>query len=120
VSRSRRAADGSPAGGHDDKEAALLEAEATAHRAVDEALGERGAVWWGDGSPDLNRHKEGHSLCQLVRETDSLRPSRNVSLPKAAILDLDGTLLDSVDLRGLVGNAWPAACGAAKSKKNLG
>jgi len=35
------------------------EAEATAHRAVDEvkqALGERGPVWWGDGSPDLNSH----------------------------------------------------------------
>lgn len=35
------------------------EAEAAAHRAVDDAkraLGERGPVWWGDGSPDLNRH----------------------------------------------------------------
>lgn len=35
------------------------EAEAAAHRAVDEvkqALGERGPVWWDDGSPDLNRH----------------------------------------------------------------
>jgi hypothetical protein len=35
------------------------DAEATAHRAVDEvkqSLGERGPVWWGDGSPDLNRH----------------------------------------------------------------
>lgn len=35
------------------------EAEAAAHRAVDEAkraLGERGPVWWTDGSPDLNRH----------------------------------------------------------------
>ena len=33
--------------------------EAAAHRAVDEvkrALGERGPVWWKDGSPDLNRH----------------------------------------------------------------
>ncbi|WP_247821001.1 hypothetical protein [Bradyrhizobium sp. 187] len=33
--------------------------EAAAPRAVDEAkraLGERGAVWWTDGSPDLNRH----------------------------------------------------------------
>jgi len=32
---------------------------ATARRAVDAAkvaLGERGAVWWTDGSPDLNRH----------------------------------------------------------------
>jgi len=34
------------------------EAEAAAHRRVDEvkrALGERGPVWWDDGSPDLNR-----------------------------------------------------------------
>ena len=34
-------------------------AEAAAHRAVDDAkraLGERGPVWWDDGSPDLNRH----------------------------------------------------------------
>ena len=32
---------------------------ASAHNAVDEikrALGERGPVWWDDGSPDLNRH----------------------------------------------------------------
>jgi hypothetical protein len=43
----------------DAKKAMDPEAEATAHRAVDElkqALGERGPVWWGDGSPDLNRH----------------------------------------------------------------
>lgn len=34
-------------------------AEAMAHHDVDvakQALGERGAVWWKDGSPDLNRH----------------------------------------------------------------
>ena len=40
------------------RKAADPDAEATAHRAVDEvkqALGERGPVWWGDGSPDLNR-----------------------------------------------------------------
>jgi hypothetical protein len=38
---------------------ARLAAEATAHYAVDVAkrkLGERGSVWWTDGSPDLNRH----------------------------------------------------------------
>jgi hypothetical protein len=32
--------------------------EAAAHRAVDvvkRALGERGPVWWSDGTPDLNR-----------------------------------------------------------------
>jgi hypothetical protein len=36
-----------------------LAAEAAAHKAVDvakRALGERGPVWWGDGSPDFNRH----------------------------------------------------------------
>jgi hypothetical protein len=33
---------------------------ALARKAVDQAkvgLGERGAVWWTDGAPDLNRHK---------------------------------------------------------------
>jgi hypothetical protein len=41
------------------------DAEATAHRAVDEikqALGERGPVWWDDGSPDLNRHMAKNTL----------------------------------------------------------
>jgi hypothetical protein len=36
-----------------------LTAEAAAHHAVDVAkrkLGERGPVWWTDGSPDLNKH----------------------------------------------------------------
>jgi hypothetical protein len=51
--------------------------EAAAHRAVDvikQALGERGPVWWTDGTPDLNRH--------LVKNTpyakwhSSLRASR--------------------------------------------
>ena len=40
------------------RKAANPDAEATARRAVDEvkqALGERGPVWWDDGSPDLNR-----------------------------------------------------------------
>jgi hypothetical protein len=43
----------------DAKRSPDLEAEAAAHKAVDEvkrALGERGPVWWDDGSPDLNRH----------------------------------------------------------------
>lgn len=34
------------------------DAERAAHAAVDAAkiaLGERGPIWWGDGSPDLNR-----------------------------------------------------------------
>ena len=41
------------------KLSADLESEANAHKAVDDAkraLGERGPVWWDDGSPDLNRH----------------------------------------------------------------
>ena len=41
------------------KQDADLEAEAAAHKAVEvikRALGERGAVWWTDGAPDLNRH----------------------------------------------------------------
>jgi hypothetical protein len=43
------------------KKAADRDAEATAHRVVDEvkqALGERGPVWWDDGSPDFNRRME--------------------------------------------------------------
>ena len=43
----------------DAKQDADREAEAAAHRAVDEAkqsLGERNPVWWNDGAPDLNRH----------------------------------------------------------------
>jgi hypothetical protein len=41
------------------KQKSDLKAEAAAHKAVDKvknALGERGPVWWDDGSPDLNRH----------------------------------------------------------------
>jgi hypothetical protein len=41
------------------KAAEDLDAEAAAHREVDEAkraLGERGPVWWTDGAPDFNRH----------------------------------------------------------------
>ena len=43
----------------DAKQSDDREAETAAHKAVDEvkrALGERGPVWWSDGSPDLNRH----------------------------------------------------------------
>ena len=43
----------------DAKRSGDIEAEAAAHRAVDEvkhALGERGPAWWKDGAPDLNRH----------------------------------------------------------------
>ncbi|WP_354254898.1 hypothetical protein [Bradyrhizobium sp. F1.13.3] len=41
------------------KAAQCPEAEAAAHRLVDQAkhgLGERGPVWWTDGKPDFNRH----------------------------------------------------------------
>jgi hypothetical protein len=41
------------------KRSADPDAEAASHKAVDKAkreLGERGPVWWEDGSPDLNRH----------------------------------------------------------------
>jgi hypothetical protein len=40
------------------------QALALARKAVDAAkiaLGERGEVWWSDGSPDLNRHKVSQS-----------------------------------------------------------
>lgn len=41
------------------KRAGDADAESAAHGAVDlakRALGERGPVWWTDGTPDLNRH----------------------------------------------------------------
>jgi len=43
----------------DAKSSGELAAEAAAHKAADiakQALGERGPVWWHDGSPHLNRH----------------------------------------------------------------
>ena len=46
-------------GVRDAKRAGDAEAESAAHHAVDnakQALGERGPVWWDDGTPDLNRH----------------------------------------------------------------
>ena len=49
----------------DARKATDREAEAAAHRAVDEvkrALGERGPVWWNDGAPDLNRHMVRNTL----------------------------------------------------------
>ena len=54
-----------PAGGGRRKESDRSGREATAHQAVDEvkqALGERGPVWWDDGSPDLNRHMVKNTL----------------------------------------------------------
>jgi hypothetical protein len=49
------------------------EAEAAAHRMVDEikqSLGERGPVWWDDGSPDLNWH--------LAKNTRMVRKNRAI------------------------------------------
>jgi hypothetical protein len=43
----------------DAKASETPDAETAAHHAVEDAkraLGERGPVWWKDGSPDLNRH----------------------------------------------------------------
>jgi hypothetical protein len=43
----------------DAKQKSDPKAETIAHKTADEvkhALGERGPVWWDDGSPDLNRH----------------------------------------------------------------
>jgi hypothetical protein len=43
----------------DARKAADHDAESSAHKVVDatkRALGERGPVWWDDGSPDFNRH----------------------------------------------------------------
>jgi hypothetical protein len=42
-----------------------LKAEVAAHKAVDDvkrALGERGPLWWDDGSRDLNRHMAKNTL----------------------------------------------------------
>lgn len=51
---------------------------ALARKAVDDAkigLGERGAVWWTDGAPDLNRHKVKNSpYAEWYETTDSSRP----------------------------------------------
>jgi hypothetical protein len=67
-----------------------LTAEAAAHHAVDAAkrkLGERGPVWWTDGSPDLNR--------QMVKNTpyaswhSGLRTASRRE-QRAQSLDLDG------------------------------
>jgi len=93
----------------DAKRAADPEAEATAHRAVDEvkqALGERGPVWWDDGSPDLNRHMAHIRPMPTGTPRSGAPAPEDPELPKAAIFDVDGTLLDSVDLHAL---AWQEA-----------
>jgi hypothetical protein len=65
----------------DAKASADLAAEAAAQKAVDvakRALGERGPVWWHDGSPDLNRHMAKNSpysawYAALLRERRGLK-----------------------------------------------
>ena len=88
------------------KKADDREAEAAAHAAVDDvkrALGERGPAWWDVGWPDFNRHMR--RTLRMLTGTRALLASatEDCELPKAAIFDLDGTLLDSVDLHAI---AW--------------
>jgi hypothetical protein len=93
----------------DARKRADREAEAAARKAVDEvkrALGERGPVWWDGCSPDSTGtwQRTRHMLTDM---RDSLAPTmEDFELPKAAIFDLDGTLLDSVDLHA---TAWQEA-----------
>jgi hypothetical protein len=66
----------------DAKQSADLKAEVAAHKAINDfkrALGERGPVWWKDGSPDLNWHLVKHPLCRLVRENRAGPPRRNLN-----------------------------------------
>ncbi len=66
-------------------------AEAEARAAVDCAkrgLGERGPVWWDDGSPDLNRHMAHTTpyaawFTMLASEAHSDGPAANDSAPAA-------------------------------------
>lgn len=77
-----------------------------AHKAVDEvkrALGERGPVWWKDSSPDLNGTWRRTHPTPPGPQKSGVRALEDLELPKAAVSDLDGTLLDSVDLHAL---AW--------------
>ena len=62
-------------------------AEAAAHHAVDvvkRKLGERGPVWWTDGSPDLNRHMVKNTPYEAwfsSLKTAARRDQRSQSLP---------------------------------------
>lgn len=45
------------------------------------ALGERGPVWWSDGSPDFNRHKAANTpyaewYCSLNQENSEFLPNK--------------------------------------------
>jgi hypothetical protein len=87
----------------DAKQSADLKAEVAAHKAVDEvkrALGERGLrrisiVTWRRTHPT-----------PTGTQKSGARAMEGLEVPKAAIFDVDGTLLDSVDLHAL---AWHEA-----------
>jgi len=90
----------------DAKKAAVREVEAAAHGAVDEvkrALGERGPC----GGTMAGRISTGiwRRTLRMLTGTRALLAlaTEDHELPKAAIFDLDGTLLDSVDLHAI---AW--------------
>src|ERR1700704_2696525 len=97
------------AGGTRLQEGANREAEAAAHGAVDRmqrALGERGPVWWYDGALDLNHPMAKNTLVLTDMQSSLPITMEDFELLKVAIFDLDGTLLDSVDLHAL---AWQEA-----------
>jgi hypothetical protein len=71
-------------------------AEDAAHQAVDDAkrkLGERGPVWWADGSPDLNKHmvkNTPHASWYAALKTAGRREQRAQSLAaQVGLSDLD-------------------------------
>jgi hypothetical protein len=76
------------------KSAVDSDAEEKAHRAVDgvkRALGERGPVWWDDGSPDLNRHMAKNTpYADWYAKIGRSRPGRKVECPKPPSLTLTG------------------------------
>jgi hypothetical protein len=83
-------------------------AETSAHHTVDEAkraLGERGPVWWKDGSPDLNRHMAKTRLMPNGTRRSGGRTTEG-RMTAAATFDVDRTLVNSVDLHAL---AWHEA-----------
>jgi hypothetical protein len=83
-----------------------LAAEAAAHLAVDvvkRKLGERGSVWWTDGTADLNRHLVKNTpyaawfsgLRRTARRKDSPeRQSSNASRPTSGPHDVTGSPSD--------------------------
>jgi hypothetical protein len=66
-----------------------LAAQAAAHKAVDKVkreLGERGPVWWDDGSPNLNSaYGEEHALCRVARKNRGAREEVKCRKPSSSI-----------------------------------